>query len=301
MTLKNRIKKNAFLYGLVFPAVFIKRMFSRYRGMIPREECYTFLFESVIEGNLVVRFPIFGGNFEIDARSHILSRILTTKEYEPKKREIIKTYANPKKDAIDVGANIGLFTVLLSSILSKENKVLALEPNPHALHLLHKNIARNGCSDKVTVFEGVAAKENGSATLNMIAGMPEYSCIESIAHPAMRAKSSQTQAVEGTSLDSLVARYKLKPGIIKIDVEGSEYLVLSGAMDTLKQYKPAVICEIRDDLLSSTEHNSKDIHSLLQDIGYKIFDIETMALPMKSPFIGDIVALPIEPESETTP
>jgi FkbM family methyltransferase len=292
-TIKNIIKRNSLLFGLLSPIIYLRRMITRYRNSIPTEDCFAILFEPVIAGTLVVRLPKYGGDFEIDARSHILSRILTTKEYEPRKKDIINRYFGEQKmDAIDVGANIGLFTVLFSKLLCSYNRVLSIEPNPYAVSLLHKNIAMNGYTDRVIVFEGVVAERSGNVRLHMIPGMPEYSCIESITHPAMKEKSTQAHAVDATSLDALVNRFNLRPGFIKIDTEGSEYHVLRGAEDTLKKYRPVVLCEIRDDLLSCIGHNSEEIILLMEDFGYRVLNIDAPEVPVRAPFIGEILALP---------
>ena len=61
------------------------------------------------------------GIFEIDARSDILKRILIGKGYEPATISFIKKNLITDKDAINVGANIGIFTILLANLINKDN------------------------------------------------------------------------------------------------------------------------------------------------------------------------------------
>lgn len=133
------------------------------------------LFRVVEEGSLIVRMPSFYGSFEIGCHSDILRRILVTGNYEPNVVKLVRDNVDPNRDAIDVGANIGLFTILLSHLLSDSSRVLEIEPTPGALRYLRRNIEINNVNPKVVLFEGVVTGCQGKAMLNVISGMEEYS------------------------------------------------------------------------------------------------------------------------------
>jgi len=243
------------------------------------------------EGTLVVCLPEHQGCYEIDIRSHILKRILRTKQYEPDLVELVKKYIDCQRDVLDIGANIGLYSILFSKLINPERKVLAIEPAPIALKFLRRNIQRNAVSNVVIVFEGVATNIQGQYKLNIIPGMEEYSSLGEMTHPSIQGKSYSTIEVYGDTIDRLVQRYHLNPGFLKIDAEGAEYLVLSGAIKTLQQYKPVILSELSDQLLANFGHSSEKVLNLLQEAEYDVFDVENRATPIRFPFHGEVIAL----------
>jgi len=239
---------------------------------------------TVVEGgSLVVRLPTFRGSFEIGSHSEILQRILVTGDYEPEVAQIVRDHIDPNRDAIDVGANVGLFTVLLSNLLSSANKVLAIEPTPGALKYLRRNIEMNQQGSRVVVFDGVATNTTGEARLNVIAGMEEYSTLGAMAHPAVSGRSHQQLAVASDTIDSLVSRFGLRPGFLKIDTEGSEYDVLLGCDQTMQTHRPIVLCEAwSDSVMSAAGRVPGAVTALLEQRGYvasQCADGELLAIP----------------------
>jgi hypothetical protein len=88
-----------------------------------------------------------------------------------------------------------------------------------------------------------------------------------------------------------VKRFHLFPGLLKIDAEGAEYQVFCGALSTMNKFKPVIICEISDKLLSKMDSNSSMILNLLKQNGYKIVPVEHPHRPVTIPFEGDILAI----------
>jgi FkbM family methyltransferase len=197
----------------------------------------------VESGSLVVRIPEIGGEFEIGATSHILQRVMVETRYEPELVEVIRRRIDPGKDAIDVGANVGLLTVVMARLLSGSRRVLAIEPIPEILDRLRGNVLRNGCANRVRVFEGVATRSTGECLINYVPGKEEYSSLNRIVHPAVAGAERRQISVSGDTIDNLVARFGLEPGLIKIDTEGAEEQVLAGATTTMRTHRPVIICE----------------------------------------------------------
>ena len=289
--LKRLVQNNRVLYLLLFPAIFSRRL------LLKKEDArffksYRSMMESVEGGSLIIRVPDFAGSFEIDIRSHILRRLLRKKSYEPNLVSLINIYIDRQKEVIDVGANIGLFTVLFSKTISKGNKVLAVEPTPLAQEYLKKNLDRNECSDSVMIYEGISTDKQGNYKMNVISGMEEYSSLGNISHPAVVGKASCEIDIKGDTIDNMVERFGLTPGFLKIDTEGAEYLVLKGALHTIKKEAPIILSELDDDMLANCGANSKMVIDLLQGNGYEVRDANNMNAPIEAPFRGEIIAFP---------
>jgi FkbM family methyltransferase len=250
-------------------------------------EFYEKIFSNVVEGSLVVSVDNIPGFYEIDVRSHLLQRILTTNEYELKISDIIKSEIDPGKDAINVGANIGLFSNFIAQLINPDNRVLAIEPTPNALKFLTANTTRNNNLEKTILFNGVATDKIGNYKINIISGKEEYSSLGDIIHPAVKDEIFESIEVIGDTIDNLVEKFNLKPGIIVIDVEGSEYQVLKGAINTIQKFKPLIVSEIDDLLLSKRNSSSVQVIGFLESYGYNIRNAENEEI--SSPFSGNII------------
>ena len=258
-----------------------------------QEKRYSFLKEissQIKGGSLILDVKDYKGTFEIDFRSDVLQRLLIYNDYEKEIVQLIEKYIDPKKDVLDVGANIGLHTVLFSKLINANKKVLAFEPTPNALKYLRNNLHNNNCDDKVIIYDGIATDSNGQFELNIIEGMEEYSAVSKINHPNVHGKKSVAIKVQGNTIDAVVAQYDLNPGFIKIDTEGAEHFVFEGAKETINKYKPVIISELSDNLLKAQGFNCERIFENLKRIGYKIYDANSFK-PASNKFEGNFIAI----------
>jgi FkbM family methyltransferase len=290
--LRVAVHRSRSLRRLLSPLIFAMKMLSRRRRL---NAAFDALFENVMEGSLVVRVPHVDGQFEFDRRSRILRRIMIDGEYEPAFMEIVRKYIDPDRDALDVGANNGLFTVLMARLLGTGRRVLAVEPTPNALAYLRKNLLRNGC-DNIVVFEGVAGNECGNALLNTIPGMEEFSSLRGDIAPVISGALPQTVQIRAVSrtLDSLVREHGLNPGFMKVDTEGAEFLVLSGAEELLSKARPVILAELVDAYLAGFGHSVGDVIALLKRFEYRVVNAASPDRPVTCPFSGEVLALPCE-------
>lgn len=131
--------------------------------------------------------------------------------------------------AIDVGANVGIWTILLASHSNVE-KVFAFEPSPANLAFLEENIKINQVSHKVTVIDAAVSNSEGTAKF------------DDEGNGATMRLSMQGQLVVPTiTLDQFTQDQKI--GLIKIDVEGFEVPVLEGGWQTIIRDRPVLCIE----------------------------------------------------------
>jgi FkbM family methyltransferase len=151
----------------------------------------------------------------------------------------------------DVGANIGLTTIFMSSSALNVS-VVAFEPSPKNIPYLMNNINQNRLST-VTVVPVGLGDEPGFAEFVDIPGFSAGSHVKSISnHPD--AADVRTISIKIDSLDFYVSRTPLhRLDLLKIDAEGFELNVLRGALNTLKQFKPLVIIEFNSWFMKSVQ------------------------------------------------
>jgi FkbM family methyltransferase len=141
----------------------------------------------------------------------------------------------------DIGANIGYITLSLAKRVGRHGHVIAFEPVPQTFDLLRRNIEINKV-DNVQAMN-VAASDKSGETIMRVAG--------NFAMASMVWHRSDPSAVELTirtvTIDELVeAGHIAAPKFVKIDVEGSEGLVLQGMVRTIAAAKPVLFVECSD-------------------------------------------------------
>jgi FkbM family methyltransferase len=143
---------------------------------------------------------------------------------------------------IDIGAHIGYYTILASKEVGDKGKVIAFEPSIANFNRLIKNIKLNQCKNVVSECFAISNKR---AYVKLFTGVDTftYSLIQNM-------KSSLYSFVPSISLDKYVFSKRIKPKMIKIDVEGDELDVIESGMKVIKIYKPILIVEFHPIVLN---------------------------------------------------
>ena len=151
--------------------------------------------------------------------------------------------AMPGTYAFDVGANVGLFTAVMSRAVGPTGRVIAVEPVADTVGQLQKNLLRNHCIN-VDVVEGAAAASAGEVPLILTDDPALHSAGGALirGHPII-----EMATVKAHTLDELwIAVGQPVVSLVKIDVEGGEQGVLLGAAQMIKRCQPALIIEVND-------------------------------------------------------
>lgn len=135
---------------------------------------------------------------------------------------------------IDVGANIGSYTILASGVCGA--RAIAVEPDPGTARHLSRNIAANNLGDLVTLQQTAIGDRGGTVT---------FTCGRDTMNRVATSADQDVQEVALTRLDDILEG--LEPTVIKLDVEGFETQVLRGSEETLaKKSLLAILLETVD-------------------------------------------------------
>ena len=145
---------------------------------------------------------------------------------------------------LDIGANIGLFTKAFARSSRKPKRIISVEPSTYVYEIL-KRVSRN--FPNVTCFQVAISDTRGFVNLNMPV-KPSGSIRVGLSHIGKSEQKEQlTERVKTNTLDGFIDDHvKEKIDIVKIDVEGAEGLVLSGARKLLQDDRPIWFVEISD-------------------------------------------------------
>lgn len=289
--LQAALRRSSALRTLLYPALAIRRLGIRYQEGIANK-----LLDNLAQ--LLCEDPVicvndFHGRFAAGRQSALFRRLVKNKRYEPELVATCLKHMAPGRDAIDIGANIGLYTVLFAKSL-RGRRILSVEPIPDAVSRLRRNIQLNGIHNSVIVFAGAAADHSGAIEINTIAEREEYSSVGAMAHPSIAGATYLTITVPCSSIDALTVNNDLDPGFIKIDVEGMEHMVLNGMRQVLKRNRPVVLSELSDPLLRKNGSSAESIINFFKGFGYNVTDPLNPHLVAGKRAFGDILCVPAE-------
>jgi FkbM family methyltransferase len=277
------IKRNRLLSALAWPIV---RWTSRWRnGAALRYR------QVVVGGTITVAPANIGGRFDVSATSDLASRIVSTGEYERDVSQALSALKPMDGLLVNIGANVGFYSYFLATRFPGAAGVLAIEPNPEAFELLSINIRKNGMEGRIRAAQVCIGEQEGTASLSVVAGKPEYSSLDGIIHPAVDGLRQESLAVPMLPLQRLVGEEKVS--LIFVDTEGAETAVFSGARDVLLRDHPILFFEYSNTLLKKFGSSSQELESLLAGLGYEVRDGLTGKSGLSHPYEGEGLAVPV--------
>lgn len=175
---------------------------------------------------------------------YIGNELIYTGQWEPHIRELLKSICKENMTVIDIGANIGSHTVLMSKLVGEKGNVYAFEPSKNHIEILFFNLMINNCFNTKIYSYGCGDKnENMFVDKNFLNTkiLTNFGAIQ-----LKKEFSDNDEEVKITSIDSFDFP---KIDFVKIDAERMENMVINGMINTISKYKPIIIIEIHDEEL----------------------------------------------------
>lgn len=182
-----------------------------------------------------------------------------------KEKDILEPYVKHGAVAVDVGANVGFITGLLSRLVGPSGAVHSFEPSPTTHRKLAALVAQNNFMNVTTHNVGCSDHED-ELRLNLMESSGNSS-LRSADEIAGNVK--EVQVVKVVVLDEYLGERLSRLDIIKIDTEGFEDRVLNGARQLLRRFKPVVYIELAATFRDSSERAVR----ILKEEGYR-FEVE---------------------------
>lgn len=196
--------------------------------------------------------------------------------YEPNELVFLEGALKPGQVFVDVGANMGLYSLFASRLVGETGIVVAVEPSARDYQRLQAHIALNQAHN-IRARRVALAEREGTAHLQV--ATDENSGHNSLGQFGIGGtRLERVEEVPTKTLDSLVAEEDLpRVDAIKIDVEGAELRVLQGAQRTLQTSRPLLLLELSDRTLRMQGTSSGEVLQFLRDRGYNLlrFDEKT--------------------------
>jgi len=202
-------------------------------------------------------------------RNDLLTKAIFLGEFERLEVKFLQRFLETGDVFLDIGANIGLFSLAAAAVLKKKGHIHSFEPSVRNYEKLIENIALNNFSNVKTHNYGVSDK-TGKMTLYEIdqglGALSSYAPLEG---------SSGAVKTEVFPLDEIITREQItKVTAIKIDVEGWEYPVIKGANDLFsKPNAPLLMVEFTDSNARSAGYSCQLVYDTLVKLGYDMYKI----------------------------
>jgi len=198
-----------------------------------------------------------------DKRDRVIAKkLILYGGFETREIDLLCSFTQPGDVALDVGANIGLYSLALSRAVGPTGRVVAVEPDPDNLALLRRNLQVNGC-DNVTVIQDAFGEESkevllyesednrGALSTSDIFGVGPDRAIRIHMHRG----------------DTALSALGVSPRICKIDVEGAEPQVIAGLGKLLPE---VLLFEFVPWQLRAAGHNPATFLHQLTKVGYRL-------------------------------
>jgi FkbM family methyltransferase len=194
----------------------------------------------------------------VDPADWIGSHIALRREFEPGLTRLVQRFLRPGGHFVDVGANIGYFSLLAACVVGNAGQVSSFEASPIITHTLMRNIFLNGMAHRVSVHE--AAVWHADAELTFHQGPLENAGLSNLGD---NSRATASFKVHATTLDSALEHTERPVNFVKLDVEGAEYNALLGMNQVITRFRPIIALELSPAFLRRFGCISADVLDLL--------------------------------------
>jgi FkbM family methyltransferase len=209
------------------------------------------------------RKKLFGYEIELSLTDHI-QRNIYLGTYEPYDSALVRSHLKPGMTVIDVGANIGYYSLMAAAEVGSNGRVISFEPNPELGQQLQQTIRKNrianltlepaGVSDVAGWANLFVPKETGNNTATMIAN-----------------EGGRPVPVPIVTLDEYLEQHQIyQVDFLKIDVEGFEPKVIQGGCSAIRAKRiKAIFCEFNGVWLRQARTTPKAYYDQLRSLGLR--------------------------------
>jgi FkbM family methyltransferase len=180
--------------------------------------------------------------------------------FEPLALDAMRRHLEVGGTMLDVGANIGLFTIEAAQAVGPSGRVVSIEAAPHHALSVRNSVALNNMTN-VEVVSVAVGDVDGEATLILPHGA-NYGMFT-----LGKVDGNESFSVAVRKIDDIIGERKIH--FVKMDIEGSEYRALLGARKTLERDRPSILIELNEAALQACGSSSRQVKEFLSGLGYK--------------------------------
>jgi FkbM family methyltransferase len=241
-----------------------------------------------------------------DGRPSLLERTIDRVPFLEKELFLLRRLVRPGDVCVDVGAAGGAHLLVMAKQAGPRGTVLGFEPRPRSLQVLRTLVRASGLADRVRLHQQALADRVGTMALR-IPVVPTrahfHGSTEDRATAAAFARLPHREIEVPTApLDEVLAAEGLsRLDVLKLDVEGAELLVISGATRVLTELRPIVVLEADDLHQARFDATADDVLATVREHGYRIYRYRRAALEEVAGAVDDEDDYVFVPEEREPP
>jgi FkbM family methyltransferase len=243
----------------------------------------------------LIRLP-FGAWFV--ARNDMLGAKLREGSFENQERAFVERILRPGMVVLDIGAHHGYYSLLASKRVGPHGRVISFEPSSRERRALRLHLMLNFCWN-VSVEPVALGNEERETDFYLVDGL--QTGWNSLRPPPLPTGMLRATRVRMARLDDCLRRRKIeRVDFIKLDAEGGELDILSGATQLLEgRPRPVILAEVQDTRTGSWGYPASEIVAVLERVGYAWFQFSSAGQlvplePACKRFHLNLVAVPAE-------
>lgn len=205
--------------------------------------------------------------------------------WEPDEIRFLIKNIKPGDKCINVGANVGYFSLLMSKLVGRSGKVFAIEANPDFKKYIEKNVSSSKLNN-TEIIMSAAGNDTGTISLyiNMSNGgdnrvfNPEL-ISDPVGYQVMNVK--EVVSVPLDTVDNLVKDRDID--LVLIDCQGFDHNVVRGMKNIIKSSNPKIVVELEPTFTESLGENVKDVLNEYIDFGYRLYNLAINSTDVQTP------------------
>jgi FkbM family methyltransferase len=197
--------------------------------------------------------------------------------FEPDSLDFLRDHLKPGDTVLDIGANIGYFSLFCAKLVSPSGWVIAFEPGQYAFDLLTKNKQLNKLNNLAIYPAGLGEKDEMVQFNSGKPGMEVYNSLGDIVHRSADPNQFKKISVQLFQGSKWLKNEQIEHiDLVKLDVEGGEYTVLKGLLEMFQSQKISrLLIEITYEMSQAFGYQPSDIILMLSNCGYKWFRLSS--------------------------
>jgi FkbM family methyltransferase len=203
-------------------------------------------------------------------RVHYARRLATFKPQDESEYPVIRKLVSPGMKVIDIGANVGFFTRILSELVGPEGCVASIEAVPFTFEILKHNLRKLGLSNVKPINYAVSDRKRKVRMFipKYPGGGINYYASRVTEESGTEEAAGRSLSVQALPMDRLFPPGSGRVGFIKCDVEWHELACLRGSIELIRRDRPAWVVEILGDP-DDSEGDAAAVFSLMEAEGYE--------------------------------
>jgi len=211
----------------------------------------------------------------VDLSDKAISHSIINDNYELDETKYLKNTLKENQVALDLGGNIGYYSILMRHIVGEKGMIFAFEPIEKFANMIKMSANENGFKNIYVYTACVGSKDSPKNVIQVDFNLtPNRGGTHLVEKNASIPIYHERKEVEVITIDEMFQDKKID--FIKMDVEGAEPFVIDGAINLLKKHHPTILSEVhREQLQKVSKCTSKEFIKKLENIGYKCYRLKS--------------------------